>query len=160
MTNAGYKLRRGVGLYAVGFLVTQEQMAAIANLACPSFIALHGKDGVLALKWHVSRHKFEVLDTVKTDTYFIAVHFYPWPAGRDRKDPPPSLKDMPQDRRDLWQDTYGRHALGTCKEVSYLYPTCIGSPYFLSDYLEKVVVARRLWDVLEPISILEPINPI
>jgi hypothetical protein len=126
MANTGYKLRTGVGLYAVGFVVTQQQMAAMADLACPSFTALYGKDGVLALKWHVSRHQFEVLDTVKTDTYFVAVHFYPWPAGPGRKDPPPDLAGVPQDRRDLWQDTYGRHAPGTCEEVSYLYPTSIG----------------------------------
>ncbi|KAJ7768158.1 hypothetical protein DFH07DRAFT_807937 [Mycena maculata] len=152
-----YKLRSGVRLYAVGFVVNQQQMAAIAGALPSSFTDSYGKDGVLALKWHVTRHQFEVLDTVDPENFFVAVHFYPWYFGRD---PPPSdVAAIPRGRRDLWQDTYGQHAPGSCVEVSYVYPKFIGSPYFLPDYVENVVANHKLWELLEPIESLVEISP-
>ncbi|KAJ7458046.1 hypothetical protein B0H11DRAFT_2319792 [Mycena galericulata] len=166
------RLRSGVDLYAVGFIVNKEQMAEIATHAFPSsYLDQHGRDPVLALKWHVDEDHFEVLhrdfdkcpdkrikrsqdfchiadvDTIDAQRFFFAVHFYPWHVGPRL---PSEVADIPPARRALWQAKYGQYASGRCTEVSRAYPKFLGYPYFLQSYIEGVVMHHKLGDLLEP----------
>ncbi|KAJ6601572.1 hypothetical protein B0H10DRAFT_2230524 [Mycena sp. CBHHK59/15] len=73
-----HRLRSGVGLYAVGFILNRTQIAAIAKRAfAPDFLASHGDDPVLAFKWHIRQHHCQALVTVDPERFLVAVHFYP-----------------------------------------------------------------------------------
>ncbi|KAJ7824396.1 hypothetical protein B0H14DRAFT_3145720 [Mycena olivaceomarginata] len=80
-----HRLRRGTVVYAAGFVATVDQMESMARNVCDAeFLKRHGDDCVYALKWHVSRYEYEILDNDRPGTYFFAVHFFPW-RGADLK---------------------------------------------------------------------------
>ncbi|KAJ6600654.1 hypothetical protein B0H10DRAFT_1958776 [Mycena sp. CBHHK59/15] len=69
-TTMTHRLRSGVGLYAVGFILNRTQIAAIAKRAfAPDFLASHGDDPVLAFKWHIRQHHCQVLVTVDPERF-------------------------------------------------------------------------------------------
>ncbi|KAJ6571877.1 hypothetical protein B0H19DRAFT_1255805 [Mycena capillaripes] len=147
-----HRLRSGVGLFTVGFILNRKQITTIAQQAFSSdFIASHLDEPVMAFKWHIRQHNCEALATVDPQRFLVAVHFYPWVIDTSTK-PPSEVAGIPQDRREMWEENYGKHVPGTCTEVSRRYPQSNGSPFFLPDYVEGVVNTHNLWQLLEPIA--------
>ncbi|KAF7341085.1 hypothetical protein MSAN_02094600 [Mycena sanguinolenta] len=116
-----HKLRSDTTVFAVGFLLNHDEIAELAKRALSDdFLANHGDDVVLAFKWHLRDHACEALVTDRRERFLVAIHFYPWVLG----EPAPSeLADIPLERRELWNQRYGRFAPEcTYAEASLPYP--------------------------------------
>ncbi|KAJ7264063.1 hypothetical protein B0H12DRAFT_272928 [Mycena haematopus] len=85
-----HRFRPDATLCAVGFILTLDQMAAIAlaiaTRAFPAEIALHGSP-LKAFKCRIQENSCEALATVGRQRFFVAVHFYPWVTHPNAKHP-------------------------------------------------------------------------
>ncbi|KAJ7485079.1 hypothetical protein B0H11DRAFT_2018060, partial [Mycena galericulata] len=142
-----HRLSRGTIVYAAGFVVTHEQMVAMAHAACDDkFLKRYRSLPVFALKWHVSRYNYEILDGDSPRTYLFAVHFFPW-RGNELKDAP-ALTD---EQRKAWLERYGQHtASETYEERTAPYPTDGAVADFLEQCIQEVIADHNLWHFLEP----------
>ncbi|KAJ7503937.1 hypothetical protein B0H11DRAFT_1905826 [Mycena galericulata] len=145
-----HRLRSGTVVYAAGFVATVDQMESMARNVCDAeFLKRHGGDCVYALKWHVRRYEYEILDNDRPGTHFFAIDFFPW-LGADLKKAP-ALSD---EQRDFWHQPFGRHATAeSYEERTVPYPTNGGAPQFLEGRLQDVIAAHDLWHLLEPIAL-------
>ncbi|KAJ7029063.1 hypothetical protein C8F04DRAFT_1117422 [Mycena alexandri] len=145
-----HRLRRGTAIYATGFPLTPSQLEDMARIACPpKFFERHGHDPVFALKWYVSRHKYQLLDGDHPGEYIFAVHFFPW-CG-DPQDAPLALRTLSDEQRKVWHEMYGRHAGTDYEERTVKYPTHGAVAAFLEKRLQQVIAEANLWDLLEPV---------
>ncbi|KAJ7485111.1 hypothetical protein B0H11DRAFT_2018158 [Mycena galericulata] len=143
-----HRLSRGTVVYATGFVVTHEQMVAMSHAACDDkFLKRHRSLPVFALKWHVSRYNYEILDGDRPRTYLFAVHFFPW-RGDELKDAP-ALTD---EQRKAWFERYGQHtSCETYEERTVPYPTDGAVADFLEECIQEVIAEHNLWHFLEPV---------
>ena len=97
------RFRRDVVVYATGFVITLPQMQEMARKACtPDFIKKYS-NLVLALRWHVGEHRYEILCDFDAKEYIFAVDFFPAVRGSQGS---PDLKD---EQKRTWYELYGRH---------------------------------------------------
>ncbi|KAJ7211315.1 hypothetical protein GGX14DRAFT_565188 [Mycena pura] len=142
------RFRRDVVVYATGFVITLPQMREMAHKACtPDFIKKYSNQLVLALRWHVGEHRYEILCDFDANEYFFAVDFFPAVRGRQGS---PDLKD---EQKQAWYELYGRHTglqLEDYKQSMMPYPLGGRTAEFLQDLLQEVIVERNLGHLLEP----------
>ncbi|KAJ7765813.1 hypothetical protein DFH07DRAFT_809879 [Mycena maculata] len=144
-----HRLCRGAAVYATGFVVTLAQMEAMSRAACSAnFLARHGGDPIFALKWHVDRHKYEILDGDQRDELLFAIDFFPWYGD---------LKDAPvlsEEQKKVWFEVYGQHAAESYESYkvrTVRYPTDGAAAYFLEERVQEAIAVHNLSHLLVPI---------
>ncbi|KAJ7505445.1 hypothetical protein B0H11DRAFT_2220881 [Mycena galericulata] len=149
-TTTTHRLRKDARIFAVGFVLTCTDVAALARKALPTeFIAEHAGDSVLASKWHCTDYDIEAIDIPKREAI---LHFYPWVYGNKA---PREVENIPPERQKEWDRLYGQHLGCNCPPKRILYPhISLGTVYFMERYLNRVVATHQLEDLL-----LVPLNP-
>ncbi|KAJ7216655.1 hypothetical protein GGX14DRAFT_442308 [Mycena pura] len=134
-----HRLRRDVAVYATGFVVTLSQMEEMARKACtPDFIKKYCGQVFLALRWHVHRHRYQILCNYGANEYLFAVDFIP--ALRGEQGPP----DLTPEQTQAWYEL-----LEDYEQKTMPYPSSCPAD-FLQDVLQEVIMKRKLGHFLEP----------
>ncbi|KAK7026227.1 hypothetical protein R3P38DRAFT_2948415 [Favolaschia claudopus] len=158
-----YELRRGVTVYATGFVFTHNQLEQIAR---------GNSDLVFALMWHVERYKYEIIplyDGNVRQEYLFATSFFPYvKKHKDGDSIYQRLSSLSEEDQATWYERtrrhtpskrYGKYAdvpLTDCEKRTICYPTHVAVASFLRSEVSRVISRNRdLWDLVEPIPTLQ-----
>ncbi|KAJ7730041.1 hypothetical protein B0H14DRAFT_3897203 [Mycena olivaceomarginata] len=157
-----HRLRRDVGIYSTGFIVTCNDMERISYSACDANFRSRYGNAVFALKWHVGKHKYEIFPLKsgdRTGLHLFAISFFPYlkdtSADEERFR---RLGSLSAEQKDAWYELYGKHtgvALEDLNVHTMRYPTSGACATFLGDELQAVINANKeLWEFLVPVALL------
>ncbi|KAJ7043806.1 hypothetical protein C8F04DRAFT_678599 [Mycena alexandri] len=155
-----HKLRRGVGVYATGFILSCTQLTAISLAVCDeAFRKKYKGDPVFALKWHVDRYNYELLpmeDGDDTVPHLFAISFFPYLKDATTSDKLfCRLTSLSDERKNTWHERFGQYAGLALKDLephTMRYPTHGATAHFLGQELQAAINANKeLWDCLVPL---------
>ncbi|KAK7026218.1 hypothetical protein R3P38DRAFT_2948331 [Favolaschia claudopus] len=161
-----YELRRGVTVYATGFVFTHNQLEQIARGACDEQFRMKNggnSDLVFALMWHVERYKYEIIplyDGNVRQEYLFATSFFPYvKKHKDGDSIYQRLSSLSEEDQATWYERYGKYAdvpLTDCEKRTICYPTHVAVASFLRSEVSRVISENKdLWDLVEPIPTLQ-----
>ncbi|KAJ7812960.1 hypothetical protein B0H13DRAFT_500013 [Mycena leptocephala] len=163
-----HKLRRGVGVYATGFILNHTQLTAISLAVCDeAFRRKYKGDPVFALKWQVDRYNYELLpmeDGDDTVPHLFAISFFPYLKDATTSDKLfCRLTSLSDERKNKWHERFGQYAGLALKDLephTMRYPTNGATADFLEQELQTAIDANKeLWDCLVPLPSPSPRLP-
>ncbi|KAJ7238772.1 hypothetical protein B0H12DRAFT_1237777 [Mycena haematopus] len=157
------RLRRGVGIYATGFILDAAQLKAISVAVCKGFRGA----SVFGLKWHVGNYNYELLPMGPgghNSPHLFAISFFPYLKDATASDMLFSrLCSLSDEQKNTWHERFGQHAglvLEDLEPHTMRYPTNGAVADFMSEEIQAAIEANEeLWKFLVPIPSPSPRFP-